>query len=386
MSLLLKNLTWFEKDKKHSIDMDVPSGSPKNIKSIFGRSSQIAIDLGDCYAYRGLFNAHDHLEMNLYPKLGHPPYQNYVEWAKDIYKPKQSPLLEIERVDIKDRLLWGGLKNLIAGVTTVAHHNPWNSFFENKNFPINVVKQMTWAHSLSLGKNIENDYKNEKPFVIHAAEGIDDLAAGEISQLNSLGLLQKNTVLVHAVGVTNEDSELIKRNGSSVIWCPASNLFMFNETAPIENLMNNVSLALGSDSTLTGSSTFLDEMKQALETNLVGKKELYEMVSESARAIFRMKEQSLETGDFFVTTKKVDDYLENLMLIHPRDIQLVFVKGKVRLLDSALLKLKELKHSFSIGGASKQTDINVAALKNRIKKIVGEKILEKNPLWQLIEA
>jgi hypothetical protein len=150
--------------------------------------------------------------------------------------------------------------------------------------------------------------------------------------------------------------------------------------------LNKVRLALGSDSTLTGSTTFLDEMKQALEINLVNNKELYEMVGESPRAIFGMKEQPLEAGDFFVTTKKADDYIKNLMLINPRDIQLVFVKGKIRLLDSKTLKLNELKHSFGIQGTCKQTDINVAALKSRIRKVMDERILDKNPLWQLIET
>jgi cytosine/adenosine deaminase-related metal-dependent hydrolase len=92
------------------------------------------------YLYRGLINSHDHLEMNLYSRMGTPPYQNYTEWARDIYKPNDSPVKEIESIPIKYRLLWGGIKNLISGVTTVVHHNPWR-YSLGHYFPVNVLKK-----------------------------------------------------------------------------------------------------------------------------------------------------------------------------------------------------------------------------------------------------
>ena len=39
----------------------------------------------------GLINAHDHLEFNLYPRLGRGPYPNAGAWARDIYHPERSP-------------------------------------------------------------------------------------------------------------------------------------------------------------------------------------------------------------------------------------------------------------------------------------------------------
>jgi len=32
----------------------------------------------------------------------------------------------------------GALKNLLAGVTTVAHHDPWHAAFDELEFPVGV--------------------------------------------------------------------------------------------------------------------------------------------------------------------------------------------------------------------------------------------------------
>src|ERR1700676_3172223 len=81
------------------------------------------LDLAGHLILPGLINAHDHLEFSLYPRLGRGPYPNAGAWARDIYKPTKSPIAEHLRVPKDTRLLWGGLKNLLSGVTTVCHHN-----------------------------------------------------------------------------------------------------------------------------------------------------------------------------------------------------------------------------------------------------------------------
>ena len=90
----------------------------------------VALDLDGLCVMPGLVNAHDHLEFALFPRLGRGPYPNAAAWARDVYHPDRSPVREHLAVPKELRLLWGGLRNLLAGVTTVWHHNPYHPAFD----------------------------------------------------------------------------------------------------------------------------------------------------------------------------------------------------------------------------------------------------------------
>src|SRR5438128_211503 len=140
MSLILKNISWANDEESITSDIRIEDDKIVETGNLHPGKKDIAIDFSGHYIYPGLINSHDHLELNLYPALGSPYYSNYVEWSNAIYKPLESPLREIEKVSMSDRLMWGGLKNLISGATTVIHHNPWNRLFEKKEFPVKVLK------------------------------------------------------------------------------------------------------------------------------------------------------------------------------------------------------------------------------------------------------
>ena len=390
MHLLLKNLRWVNVNREFSGDVRIANGIITEIGSdLQPHKNERVGNFENHYIYPGLINSHDHLEMNLYPKLGTPPYANYLDWAKDIYKPNTSPIREIEKVDIKDRLLWGGLKNLISGVTTVVHHNPWHIMLRKKEFPTKVLKT-NWAHSPELGKDIQKEFKkNELTFVIHAGEGIDEFAYSEITKLHSLGLLKKNTVLVHAVAARQSDIESIASEKSSMVWCPASNLFMFDQTAPIQQMKGKIKIAIGTDSTMTGTRTLLDEIKIANETGLATSNEIYDMITAIARTIFNLPDQSISIthpADLFIAPIKHKNYFENLIQLTPEDINLILINGNIKLVAAEWQGLTPLKNNVKINSTLKYIDVDVAALKQRIEKKVGATILEANALWRLIEV
>lgn len=392
MNLLLKNLSWHDGIGKVSGDVRISKGIiTESGANLHPRKNEHVENLNAAFLYPGLINAHDHLEMNLYPRLGTPPYQNYVEWAKDIYQPTQAPVKEIEKLSIQTRLLWGGLKNLIAGATTVVHHNPWHRSLGRTDFPVKVLK-IAWGHSLAFEKNIVKKFpaKRNIPFVIHAAEGIDAFAFSEIPDLLKSGLLKKDTVLIHAVGLNGQSVEIIHDSHASVIWCPGSNLFMFHRTAPIHLLKNNVPLALGSDSTLTGSPTLLHEMQVAAQTDSATGREIFDMVTRIPAEIFHLPSPLIAVGlpaDLFVAPTKKEDYYENLVALRPADISLVMTQGLPRLKNAgAESKWRTLKYQVRIDGVWKHCSIDVTSLKKKIEKKVSHEILEQNPLWKLVET
>jgi cytosine/adenosine deaminase-related metal-dependent hydrolase len=370
MDLLIRNVTWLDAnlethsgDVRVSRDLIVETGVDLSQK----RGEDVA-DVSGHFLYAGLINAHDHLEMNLYPRLGTPPYKNYTEWSKDIYHPDMSPLKEIEKTDIDSRLMWGGLKNLVSGVTTVIHHNPWRRALGKSSFPV-VVPKVNWAHSLAFEKKLlpSSEINNATPFVIHAAEGVDDYARNEIHKLNELGLLRKNTVLVHGVGAQENEWDLVADKGSSLAWCPASNLYMFDRTTDVGRLKGRVNVVLGTDSTLTGSATLLDEMKVA--ANYSSPEDIVRMTGVVAAKVFGLPEPVIRAGnkaDFFIARKKRENATDNLLAIAPGDIKMVVVRGKVMLQDKKI------------------TAVNVEKLRSYFEKKIGAGILEQNPLWKMI--
>ena len=223
----------------------------------------LEIPLDGLTVFPGHINAHDHLDFALFPQLGpRRPYRNAKAWAEDIYHPEEPPLVEQLRVPKEVRFAWGGLRNLLAGVTTVSHHNPYDPAFDS-DFPIRVVKNYGWAHSVTFEEDVRarfNETPPDAPFLIHAGEGTDGDSAAEIYELDRLGVLTERTVLIHAVALDGAAWSLVRERKASIITCPRSNFFTLGRTAGIPP---DIPTALGTDSSLTAGGDFLDELRLA---------------------------------------------------------------------------------------------------------------------------
>lgn len=253
------------------------------------QNPDLELDLTGHLLLPGLINAHDHLEFNLFPRIGNGPYPNASVWAKDIYHPEKSPIREHLMVPKPVRLIWGGIKNLLSGVTTVAHHNPYARRVFTDRFPVRVMRRYGWAHSLDFSPDIAELWKRVPqhwPFIVHAAEGTDENARSEISRLKELGILAGRTLLVHAVAVEEQELETISQSGCSIVWCPTSNLFSLGRTLRQEMLRSGVPITLGTDSALTARGDMIDEIRSALEVSDLTPDEIYQMVTTApARAL-----------------------------------------------------------------------------------------------------
>src|SRR5579862_1279089 len=181
-----------------------------------GRAGK-GIDVSGYLILPGLINAHDHLAFNLFPLLGRPPYRNATEWARDIYRPDESPVREHRSVPRDVRLAWGALKNLISGVTTVAHHDPDPPSL-TRNLPVRVAKA-GWAHSVEFTPDLSRRFRaapRNRAFILHAGEGTDASAREEIFALDEMGVLDERVAIVHGVAFDNGGLKLIKRRGASL--------------------------------------------------------------------------------------------------------------------------------------------------------------------------
>jgi len=391
MDLLLKNLTWVKETVPHTGDIRIRRGKIKEIGVLKAAGKERVVDFGNHYLYPGLVNSHDHLEMNLYPRLGKPLYNNYTEWARDIYKPQESPVREIESVDLKLRLLWGGVKNLISGVTTVIHHNPWQRTLGRADFLVKVLKKYQWAHSLAFEKEKKVagfSSSASLPFIIHAAEGIDALAHGEIQKLDQLHALRKNTVLIHAVGLSKPDIARIEETGTSIVWCPSSNLFMFGQTANVAGLKKKSRVGLGTDSTMTGSPSFFEEMRAAVKTGLASAQEVVEMSTVIPRRIFNLPEQNIQEGgeaDFLIVPKTSEDYYQNLINTQTGNVTAVFLDGQFRFGDPVVMKGLGVELAlWKFDSVEKAIACDMSKLIRSIQKQVDVACVKDNPLWQRI--
>jgi len=286
------------------------------------------LDVGHAELRPGLINAHDHLHRNHYGRLGHPPYQNSYDWGADIHARDADAIGEARAVPRRTALLYGALKNLIAGVTTVVHHDAWESDFE-RDFPMRVAR-VPQLHSPGLSALELNQLPVAAPLWIHLAEGVDAIAATEVEQLDRMGLLSPNLVAIHVVGPDAAGIERLCASAPGIVWCPTSNLFLFGVTAPRELLERCGEVMLGSDSLLTADGTLLDELRIARQLGVLSDHALTEAVSEVPARRLGLPAPTLDVG----AAADIIALRKPLLAATADDVALVLVAGVPRSADA----------------------------------------------------
>jgi len=347
----------------------------------------INVNLDGYLVLPGLINAHDHLEFNLFPKLGNGPYPSSEAWARDIYDPNHPLLREHLSIPKTVRLWWGGIKNLLSGVTTVCHHNPYEPDVFGKEFPVRVLRQYGWAHSLAFEKDIRGrlaETPEGAPFIVHLGEGTDEQSRSEIFVLDEMGALGSRTVIVHGVALTPEGHALRRRRGAALVWCPTSNRFTLGTTLEARSIYPEENLALGSDSALTSQGGLLDEIRAAHRDEKVPATAVYSMVTSSAASILRLGcgEGGIHTGavaDLTAVPWKGLSPCETLARADLQSIELVVLAGQPRLLSPAMaerwpLVLGKSFEVITVAGTSRQVRAPVRRLFNEVRACLSDNV------------
>lgn len=347
--------------------------------------STTQMDLSGYLLLPGLINAHDHLEFALFPRLGVGPYKNAMEWALDIHQNDAATIALHRRIPKHIRLWWGGIRNLLCGVTTVCHHNQIDPLLLAKEFPVRILSRFGWEHSLPLAVDIQATHKNtpkDEPFIIHACEGIDEQSKYELLTLDQLAVLDQRTVLVHGLALDCETAALLNRRGGAVILCSSSNEFLFEKT-PSHELLNSISkIALGSDSPLTAIGDLLDEIRFTKQMCAISPQQLYSLVTDSPASILRLSHgegsiRPTSRADLIAVRDRQRQPADILCTLTAADIELVLLAGRVQLASESIferLSMEDRKglEPLSVDGYVRWIRAPISHLLNKAEEVLGK--------------
>ena len=304
------------------------------------------IDLSGYLVMPGFINAHDHLEFALFPRMANSPYPNASAWARDIQHTFADVIAKHRSVPKDVRLWWGGIRNLMCGVTTVCHHNAPEPDLYRDEFPVRVVQDVGWEHSLAFGGDLRaarSATPKGRAFIVHACEGVDLEAWEELRELDRLNVLDEDAVLVHGLAIDDEGAVLLERRGTSLIICPSSNQFLFGTIPEMQRFTKTRHVALGSDSPLTADGDLLDEVRFTIRCCGIAPSIAYRMVTEEPAAILSLHqgEGAIRVGgraDLIAIRDPGSDGTERLRTLSAADVELVMTGGRLQLASEAILK------------------------------------------------
>jgi cytosine/adenosine deaminase-related metal-dependent hydrolase len=292
----------------------------------------------DAIAFPGLINSHDHLDFNLFSRLGNSIYKSYAEWGSDIHRHNRESISPVLNIPRHLRTQWGIYKNLLNGITTVVNHGPE---LEIREVLISVCQETHSFHSLSGEKGwrlkLLNPFKQTQPVVIHIGEGTTAAAAAEIGKLVKWNILKRQIIAIHGIAMHEKEAPLFR----ALVWCPDSNCFLYNKTAAIDRLKHKIQVVFGTDSTLTASWNLWEQLRLARDLKLTADEELWEMLTHTPAGLWNLEGcGSIAKGQRAdITIARPSSRLKGwdvIYALNPENILLVVHKGNIRLFDQSL--------------------------------------------------
>lgn len=284
---------------------------------------------GEVIAFPGLINMHDHLLYGLFSKLSAGIFNNYKDWSAYIHRNHPETIQKVTRLPEEVRGSYGELKNIIGGVTTLCDHSTFLyqpkcvSLFREFDYIHSVGRHKRWRLRMLLPR------LGKKPVMLHLNEGFGNGVEQEISELGRWNWWQKEVIAIHAISVKPQEFDELK----AVIWCPDSNLFLYNRTLDVNSFLGKVPVFFGTDSTLTSSPNIWEHIRLAADHS--GSVEtVYDMLTSAPSKYFdglndRGGIAVGKQADMVIAEKRADDFFDAFYKVNPQNILMVIKEGKV---------------------------------------------------------
>ena len=240
----------------------------------------------------------------------------------------------------------------------------------------NVFDSYNYLHSISLEKNWRiklNLVFNKLPFVIHLGEGSGETVENEVNKLFKWNLFKRKIIAVHGISLNTNHADKL----AALIWCPDSNLFLYNKTANVFELKDRMPVLFGSDSNLTSDPNFWNHIRTARAINALNDEELINSITSLPGELLNVKGTGkIKNGyqaDIVVVKKKSENNYDAFFNANPEDILLIIRAGKIMLFDESFEhEFADLNYGkFKINGSIKFTDVEIVSI---IKKLEEYKV------------
>ncbi|EGY16058.1 hypothetical protein VD0002_g9053 [Verticillium dahliae] len=274
---------------------------------------------------------------------------------------------------------WGELRHLFSGTTSIVGGAMAPGLTRNLDyvagvgpeipapvatwdiFPLNDAAGILRNGDCDYGPNMTTAEKAGKlyRYMAHVGEGVDAEAENEFRCLSSAtydttpmagggglstDIIAPNLALIHALGLTKSDFDLVAARQATVVWSPRSNVFLYGKTLDVQYLLDaGITVALGTDWLPSGSATMAREAvcgfaaTKACYGHALDAKTLWEMMTINAAKVagFDRHLGSFEVGKLadvavFAGAPREDAFAQ-AVFSSGEDVELVMRGGKVLL-------------------------------------------------------
>ncbi len=135
---------------------------------------------------------------------------------------------------------------------------------------------------------------------------------------------------VHGIKLVGYDAGYL----DALVWCPASNLFLFEQTADIAALKDTTQILFGTDATISAQGTIWDHLRAARGLGYLSDAELLDSLTTSAARVWGLG----NSGDMVIARRRHPDPWESLYQLTPADLCAVISQHRLVLMSESFFE------------------------------------------------